>query len=99
MTEFATRVDAFFEEYFAREPTDATSAGNHAYDGRWPGLGAAAKADRLAFIDRSQKTFESFADDVLDVDDRLDRDLLLGVLGSYRFNEVELAEDAWSPMA
>ena len=35
----------------------------------------------------------------LDADERLDRDLLLGVLGSYRFNEVELAEDAWSAMA
>ncbi len=99
MTEFATRVDAFFEEYFAREPTDATSAGNHAYDGLWPELGADAKADRLDFIDGWRRTFEGFADEALDVDEQLDRDLLLGVLDSYRFNEVELAEDAWSPMA
>ena len=26
MTEFADRVAAFFDEYFAREPTDATAA-------------------------------------------------------------------------
>jgi uncharacterized protein (DUF885 family) len=99
VTELATRVDAFFEEYFAREPTDATSAGNHAYDGLWPALGEAARADRLAFIERWQTTFESFEDGTLDVDERLDRDLLLGVLASYRFNEVELGEDAWSAMA
>ncbi|HEX2756483.1 MAG TPA: DUF885 family protein, partial [Candidatus Limnocylindrales bacterium] len=99
MTEFATRVDAFFDEYFAREPTDATGAGNHAYDGLWPDLAAAARPDRLAFIDRWRATFETFADDALDVDERVDRDLLLGVLASYRFNEVELREDAWSPMA
>ena len=99
MTEFAARVDAFFDEYFAREPTDATSAGNHAYDGFWPDLGATAQADRLEFIDAWQATFGSFGDDVLDLDERVDRDLLLGVLGSYRFNEVELGEDAWSPLA
>src|SRR5204862_2424153 len=50
-------------------------------------------------IDAWQATFESSGDDALDVDERVDRDLLLGVLSSYRFNEVELAEDAWSPMA
>ena len=99
MTEFADRVDAFFDEYFAREPTDATAAGNHAYDGLWPDVSPAAEPDRLAFIDRWAATFTSFADDTLDVDQRVDRDLLLGVLSSYRFNEVELAEDAWSPMA
>jgi len=99
MTEFAARVDAFFDEYFAREPTDATSAGDHAYDGRWPDVSDAARPDRLAFIDRWAATFRGFADDALDIDERVDRDLLLGVLESYRFNEVELREDAWSPMA
>ena len=99
MTEFASRVDAFFEEYFAREPTDATSAGNHAHDGRWPDVSVAARADRLAFIDGWTATFRGFADEALDVDEQVDRDLLLGALDSYRFNEVELREDAWSPMA
>ena len=99
MTEFAARVNAFFDDYFAREPTDATSAGNHAYDGLWPDVSAAAEPDRLAFIDAWERTFGGFGDDVLDADERVDRDLLLGVLASYRFNELELAEDAWSPMA
>jgi uncharacterized protein (DUF885 family) len=99
VTEFADRVEAFFDEYFAREPTDATSAGNHAYDGLWPDVSPAAEPDRLAFIDTWAATFASFGDDVLDTDARVDRDLLLGALSSYRFNEVELAEDAWSPMA
>jgi uncharacterized protein (DUF885 family) len=99
VTEFAQRVDAFFAEYFAREPTDATAAGNHDYDGLWPDVSRAAEPDRLAFIDAWSATFGAFGDDVLDVDERVDRDLLLGVLSSYRFNEVELAEDAWSPMA
>jgi uncharacterized protein (DUF885 family) len=99
VTEFATRVDAFFEEYFEREPVDATGAGKHDYDGLWPDVSAAGRADRLAFIDRWEGAFAAFGDDVLDVDERVDRDLMLGVLRSYRFNEVELREDAWSPMA
>ena len=99
MTEFAARVDAFFEEYFRREPTDATSAGNHAYDGRWPDVSAAARPGRLAFIDEWTATFAAFADETLDLDERVDRDLLLGALDSYRFNETVLREDAWSPMA
>ena len=99
MTEFATRVDAFFAEYFAMEPTDATSAGEHAHDGRWPDLSTGGRAARLEFIDRWRAAFSAFDDDGLDVDERLDRDLLLGVLESYAFNELELREDAWSPMA
>ena len=99
MTELATRVDAFFAEYFALEPTDATGAGNHAHDGHWPDVTATGRAARLAFIERWQTTFASFTDGGLDVDERVDRDLLLGVLGSYAFNELELREDAWSPMA
>ena len=99
MTEFAARVDAFLAEYFAREPTDATAAGNHAFDGLWPDVSPAAEAGRLAFIDGWRATFASFGDDAIDRDERVDRDVLLGVLASYRFNEVELAEDAWSPMA
>ncbi len=99
MTEFASRVDAFFAEYFEREPTDATSAGNHAYDGLWPDVSEAARPDRRAFIDRWTATFRGFADAALDIDAQVDRDLLLGALESYRFNEVELGEDAWSPMA
>ena len=43
MTEFTARVDAFFDEYFALEPTDATGAGNHAHDGRWPDVSATGR--------------------------------------------------------
>ena len=73
MTEFADRVDAFFAEYFEREPTDATAAGNHAYDGLWPDVSPAREPDRLAFIDRWQATLDGFGDDVLDVDERVGR--------------------------
>ncbi|HEX5825540.1 MAG TPA: DUF885 family protein, partial [Candidatus Limnocylindrales bacterium] len=99
MTEFAARVDEFFDEYFARQPVDATGAGQHAYDGLWPDVSAAGRDDRVAFLERWRATLETFGDEVLDVDERVDRDLLLGVLAAQLFGETELFEEAWSPMA
>jgi uncharacterized protein (DUF885 family) len=99
VTEFAASISTFFDEYFAREPVDATGAGLHTYDGLWPDLSAAGQAARLTFIDTWHARLLAFGDDVLDRDEQVDRDLLLGVLDSYRFNEVDLREDAWSPMA
>ncbi len=99
MTAFDERVAAFLDEYFEREPTDATSAGNHAYDGRWPDLAPRDQPARLAFIERWRSELAGFGDDALNTDERVDRDLLIGVLDSYAFNELELREDAWSPMA
>ena len=99
MTEFAARVDAFFSEFFEREPVDATGVGVHDHDGQWPDMSAADRPQRLAFLDRWRATFAGFADADLDRDDQVDRDLLLGLLDAQRFSETELREDAWSPMA
>ena len=81
MTEFAARVDAFFDEYFAREPTrrDGRRA-YHAYDGRWPDV--SAKPPRPTGSPSSTAggaSSRAFADGDLDVDEQVDRDLLLGV--------------------
>ena len=99
MTEFAAHVDAFLDEYFARNPVDATDAGNHAFDGLWPDVSPLARADRLAFLDRWRGTLAAFGDDVLDPNEQVDRDLLLGLLDAQAFGDTELGEDAWSPMA
>jgi uncharacterized protein (DUF885 family) len=99
VTEFATRVDAFLDEYFARNPVDATDAGNHAFDGLWPDVTSAGRADRLAFLDRWRTALAAFGDDVLDANERVDRDLLLGLLDTQVFGETVLREDTWSPMA
>ena len=99
MIEFAARVSAFLDEYFALNPVDATDAGNHAFDGLWPDVSSAARADRLAFLARWRSELAAFGDDVLDADERVDRDLLLGLVDAQVFGETELREDAWSPMA
>ena len=99
MTDFAAHVDAFFEAYFAFDPISATGSGMHDHDDRWPDLSAAGAPDRLAFIDAWADQFGAFPDASLTVDEQVDRDVILGVLGAMRFGETELREEAWSPMA
>jgi uncharacterized protein (DUF885 family) len=99
MTDFAARVDAFLQEWFALDPISATSTGMHDYDGRWPDLSKAGRANADAFVERWLATFHGVGDEELTVDDRVDRDLLTGVLEAIAFDEHDLREDAWSPMA
>jgi uncharacterized protein (DUF885 family) len=99
VTEFAARADAFLAEYFALLPVAGTAIGYHDGDGRWPDLSASGRSARLDFADRWTSAFKAFADADLDLDEQIDRDLLLDELASIRFGETELREDAWSPMA
>jgi uncharacterized protein (DUF885 family) len=99
MTEFAARVDAFLAEWFVLEPVYATFVGMHEHDARWPDLSMAGRAERAAFVERWRATFEGLDGGDLSLDDRVDRDLLVGVLDAARFEEDELREDAWSGMA
>ncbi|MBA2381161.1 MAG: DUF885 domain-containing protein [Chloroflexi bacterium] len=99
MTEFAERVDAFLAEYFVRQPVHATSIGAHDHDDRWPDVSVAGRAETIAFLERWHATFAAFSDANLDLDGRVDRDLLIGALDDQIFAETELREHAWSPMA
>jgi uncharacterized protein (DUF885 family) len=98
MTEFSARVDAFFDAFFAIDPLSATGAGMHAHDDRWPDLSLAGGTERLAFIDRWTADLLAFDDASLTIDEQVDRDVILGVVGAMRFGELELREEAWSPM-
>ena len=70
----------------------------HAHDAEWPAMTAAGRAARLDFYDRWTGEFEGLDGAGLSIDDRVDRDLLLGELAAYRFAETELREDTWSPL-
>jgi len=96
---FDARVDAFFDAFFALEPIQATTAGHHVHDSRWPDLTEAGRADRLAFIEHWIAELRAFDPAGLTLDQQVDRDLLLGRLEALRFAEIELREEAWSPMA
>jgi uncharacterized protein (DUF885 family) len=98
MSEFAGQVEAFLDEFFRLYPVAATAIGNHDHDGDWPDAGPAGRRARIEFADRWKAEFESVDQASLSADDRIDRELLISELAAYRFDEVELREDAWDPL-
>ncbi len=99
MSDFSSSVEAFLDEFFRLDPVSATAAGMHAHDGRWPDVTEAGRRERLAFIDRWEDEFRAPPDTGLTADERIDRDLLLLELDAMRFNETELREETWDPLA
>lgn len=99
MPAFADLVARFQDELFALAPDFATSIGDHRFDDRWPDTSEAGRRARLAFQDRWTATFAGLDPAALSGDERIDRDLLLGVLDADRFADTVLREDAWDPLA
>ncbi|MFZ5854548.1 MAG: DUF885 domain-containing protein [Chloroflexota bacterium] len=99
MSDFSSSVEAFLDEFFRLDPVSATAAGMHAHDDRWPDVTEAGRRERLAFIDRWEDEFRAPPDTGLTADERIDRDLLLLELDAMRFNETELREETWDPLA
>jgi uncharacterized protein (DUF885 family) len=98
VSEFTARVDAFVEGLFVLDPIFATHTGNHEFDDRWPDLSAAGRERRLRFAAEWTAAFSSFSDGDLTADERVDRDLLLGLLAASEFDDTVLREEAWSPL-
>lgn len=99
MSPFTDAFAEFLDAFAAVEPVAATAIGDHRHDGRWPDLSAGGRRARLAFIDSWAERFAAIAEAELDRDDAIDRDLVLGELAAWRFDEVDLREDAWNPLA
>jgi len=95
---FSDSVDAFLDASFELDPLFATATGNHDHDGRWPDLSPTGRDRRLAFVREWSARFAAFTDDELTVEERVDRDLLIGELEVQRFGDEVLREDAWSPL-
>ncbi|HEX7224089.1 MAG TPA: DUF885 domain-containing protein [Candidatus Limnocylindria bacterium] len=89
---------AFFDGYFRRFPVQATNAGNHDHDDRWPDLTDAGIADALAWIGETRAQFDTLDADGLSRDEAIDRRVLLGELDAMRFELEELDELSWNPL-
>src|SRR5689334_820389 len=98
MTAFFDRLEQFLREFFVLDPLQATAAGLHDHDDRWPDVSAQSRFSRLAFYDEWTRRFAAFGDEELTVDERIDRDLLLMELDGWRFGDTELREEAWNPL-
>jgi uncharacterized protein (DUF885 family) len=95
---FAERVDAFFRELFELDPLQATEAGEHGHDGRWPDFTDAGREARLAFADRWIAGLGGL-DGELTRDEQIDRELIVAQLEALRFAETDLRDDAWDPLS
>ena len=89
----------FLHEYLERSPVAATSAGEHAYDGRWPDTSAEGDAAYLAFLDRTRAALGKIPTTELTTSHRIDAAILQNQLDYQRFKETELRPWATQPLA
>jgi len=94
---FDQHVQAFLANSFRLDPLEATNAGVHDHDARWPDWSSAGLAERLAWNAGWRRRLEALGDDELSADDAVDRDRLLLRLEAER-GAAELAEDTWDPV-
>jgi uncharacterized protein (DUF885 family) len=99
MSEFGARVEALLGDYFRLYPVVATAIGNHDHDGKWPDLSEAGREARLRFVAGWDAQLRALPEASLSIDERIDREILLGELAALRFDEVELREWAWDPLS
>lgn len=86
----AAASEAFLAGYFARSPVDASAAGMHAHDDRWPDLSAEGRAETARWIDQQRAELATIPREGLDADQALELDLLHDQLELARFgDEVE----------
>ena len=93
---FATAQNALFADFFRHYTINATEAGNHDHDDRWPDLTDAGRAERLAWLADARAALEST--DGLSREEEIDRRVLLDTIDELRFDEEELDELSWSPI-
>ena len=89
---------AFFDGYFRRFPVQATNAGNHDHDDRWPDLTDTGIAEALAWIGETRATIDALEAEGLTRDEAIDRRVLLGELDAMRFELEDLDELSWNPL-
>jgi uncharacterized protein (DUF885 family) len=97
ITSLEPLVRDFLTESFRLDPLEATNAGVHDHDARWPDWTSAGIGERLELVDRWTSRLQAVPPGSLSADDAIDRDRLLLELGDRRY-EAAFAADAWDPM-
>ncbi len=97
MTTFTDLARAYADESFRLDPLEATNAGVHDHDDRWPDWSSEGSVERLAFADRWTARLDAVPAGDLSPDESIDRDRLLLDLGDRRY-EARFAADAWDPL-
>lgn len=97
MTAFSELVDVFLAESFRLDPLEATNAGVHEHDARWPDWTTAGIQERVAAADAWTARLQGLDVATLDADEAIDRERLLLELDDRRY-EARFEDDAWDPM-
>jgi hypothetical protein len=96
---FEATVADFLAETFRLDPVEATDAGMHDHDHRWPDLSEQGRLDHLDALQRWERRFGEVDPAELDRDARADLEVLLGELAARRFHLEVLREDRWDPLS
>ncbi len=73
---FAALSQQFLDAFLERAPVDATSAGEHRYDGRWPDVSAKGDASYRSFLEQTAAALAKIPRDKLNVQNQIDAQIL-----------------------
>lgn len=97
--QFHAIADAVLEELLAADPVAATWLGDHSHDSELPDLTDNAVSARAMRIDDHLAALDAVDDVELDVADFVDLEILRSALTKAAFDDTELREQTWNPMA
>jgi uncharacterized protein (DUF885 family) len=89
----------FIAEDLRRNPTDATTIGEHAWDGNWPDLSAAGEAETRAFIARTAAALAAIPAGALSQQNSIDAQMLDSKLRQDLFSLDELRPAENDPLS
>ncbi|MBK8252241.1 MAG: DUF885 domain-containing protein [Polyangiaceae bacterium] len=88
----------FLDEFLERQPTQATQAGDHRFDSKWPDISKEGDAAYREFAASKLKELSAFNDADLSLQNRIDKEILTTQLNYVLFATDELKEFDSSPV-
>lgn len=82
---FAALSADYIKQLFALDPVQATQAGDHTHDGKWPDVSAAGTEAYRAFVAATLQKLEAIPEAQLDANNRVDRQILKHQLAFTQF--------------
>jgi uncharacterized protein (DUF885 family) len=91
---FETLAQQFLDGYLQRSPVDATSAGEHRYDGTWPDVSAKGEASYRDFLAKTHAALAQISRAGLNAQNQIDAQILDDQLryGMYAIDELKPRE-------
>lgn len=91
---FEAFAQGFLDGYLQRRPTDATGAGDHRFDGKWPDISAQAEASNRAWLEDTRAQLGKLPRDGLSEQNQIDAEILDDHLrfGIFEIDELKARE-------